>query len=137
MTVKATTEIPHEEIAVAAAAYKGKRTSRPRTALDKTTLRICGADYAISFVFRLMERFNVYGQTDLFNNTILIESNLTEPEALSTILHEILEIINRKHILGLDHDTLQKLEVMLFAVFADNPRFMEALARYAKTRRPK
>ena len=121
-----------EDFAASSAGLAGVRKNRVRDAFRNLTLRLCGAKYPVLFIQRLVERHGVAGQTDLFNENMIIEGNLTEGEMLSSIWHEVLEVLNKKFVLNMEHDLLQKLENATFAALVDNPEYLQELLIYAK-----
>jgi len=103
-----------------------------RDRIDGTSIKVGGFKFSIGHRARLLERFQVTGQTDFFNDSILIDSNLTEGNTLATLWHEILECVNRKYHVDMPHDLLETLEETLFQVLIDNPKFLEELIKYSK-----
>lgn len=112
--------------------FSGLRNNRSRDLLSRVSLKLQGSLVPIAFKARLLERHQVCGQTDFYNENILLDANLTEAETLSTILHEIMEFLNKKHKLGLEHDIICSLEALLFDVMANNPAYIEVLLDYAR-----
>ena len=57
----------------------------------------------------------------LFNQHLIkIDDSMKKEEQESTLIHEILEFINKMWELGLDHKTICCLEVSLYQVLKDN-----------------
>ncbi len=121
-----------EDFMLASPAIGGIRPNRVRDKLTKAIFKIAGGLWPLRFKYRLLERHATMGQTDLFNNNILIEGNLKESEMLSSIWHEILEILNKKYDLAMPHDLLSRLETNTFEVLVNNPQFIQELLTYAK-----
>ena len=93
---------PHSEfmdIATNDSQFKIVRKNLARDRLNNTSLKVGGTKFKIGFKGRLTERFQVVGQTDFFNNTMLFDNNQTESQLLSTLLHELIEVLNRKYML--------------------------------------
>ena len=124
--------MPFEDITLDANAYNNVRKNKIRDALIDTVLKIGGSKFTIAARARLLERFGVVGQTDFFGMSILMDSNLTEDQTLVTLLHEIIECINKKYYLSLPHDLINALEVHIFETLINNPHFLKELLRYAQ-----
>ena len=112
--------------------FQNIRKNAIRDRLNGSKLRIGGTKFLIGVKNRLLERFKIVGQTDFFNDTILLEANLTEGNTLITVLHEIIECISRKYHLDLPHELIDGLETYLFQALVDNPHFLKELIIYAK-----
>ena len=108
------------------------RKNAIRDRLDGTQIKVGGFKFTIGHRARLLERFQVTGQTDFFNDAILLDSNMTEGNTLATLWHEILECVNRKGNLDVPHELICELESHLFQALIDNPKFLEELIRYSK-----
>jgi hypothetical protein len=121
-----------EDLMVSSAGLGTIRPNRIRDRLAGTCLKLAGFLWPIRFAFRLLERHSTMGQMDLFNNTLLIEGNLTEPETLSAVWHEILEVLNKKYEWSITHELLSSIEVNTFEALINNPHFVTELLRYAK-----
>lgn len=121
-----------EDLMLASAAIGGIRPSRVRDKLDNTLLKIAGCLFPLRFKHRMLERHATMGQTDLFNNTVLIDGNLKESDMLSSIWHEILEVINKKYGLEMPHEILSRLETHTYEALINNPQFIQELLVYAK-----
>lgn len=79
-------------------------------------LKIGGRKFSIEYIKGLADN----GSTDFDNNIILIKDNMSVDNKLSTVLHELLEVINETYDLNLSHQTIQTLEAGLFQVIKDN-----------------
>lgn len=108
------------------------RKNAVRDRLDGMQIKIGGFKFKVGHRARLLERFAVTGQTDFFNDSILLDSNLTEGNTLATLWHEILECVNRKFHIDMPHELLETLEETLFQALIDNPKFLEELIKYSK-----
>jgi hypothetical protein len=110
----------------------GIRPNRVRDRLNGTIFKIAGCLWPVRFKHRLLERHQVLGQADLFNNNIIIEGNLKEAETLTAIWHEILEVLNKKYDIDMSHEILSRLETHVFEALVNNPQFLQELLIYAK-----
>jgi hypothetical protein len=79
-------------------------------------IKVGGLNYTINYVNGLADS----GVSDFEKQTILINDELTDDNKLSTLLHEVIEIVNSQYNLALPHQTIQTLEASLFAVYKDN-----------------
>lgn len=79
-------------------------------------VKISGFIYTIEYVDYLAD----YGTTDLKEHKILINNSMCDEEKQSTLLHEIIEVINQQNDLQLPHQTIQTLENSLYQVLNDN-----------------
>ena len=66
-----------------------------------------------------------YGKVIFESASIHLDDTLTQDVSLSTLLHEIIEVINEENELKLEHRTIQTLGTQLYAVLKDNPRVFE------------
>lgn len=69
------------------------------------------------------ENSSRYGQADLNKNKIIIfdiKGDCPESQQAATFLHEIIEVIDFHHSIGLDHDKLTVLSQVLFGVIRGN-----------------
>lgn len=79
-------------------------------------IKILGKKYKVQLIDGMVD----YGSTDPFKQVINIRKGLTDEMTASTLLHEIIEVINESLDLNLSHQTIQSLEVSLFSVYNDN-----------------
>lgn len=121
-----------EDVALGDAEFANIRKNSIRDKLNGSKIKIGGTNYTIGVKNRILERFKVAGQTDFFNDTILLEANLTEGNTLITVLHEMLECISRKYYLDIPHELISELEAHLFDVLIDNPLILEEFLKYSK-----
>lgn len=124
--------MPFEDITLDGTQYNNIRKNKIRDRLVNKKLKIGGTKFTLGAKSRLLERFGVIGQTDFFNQSILVDSNITEDQTLVTILHEMIECINKKYYLELPHDLINALEVHLFETLTNNPIYLKELLQYAK-----
>jgi hypothetical protein len=73
-----------------------------------------------TFIVKFIDGLGDYGSTDFDTQTILIRNGMTEENKLSTLIHEILEVLNDTYNLELKHQTIQTLEAGLFQIYQDN-----------------
>ena len=88
-------------------------------------IRVMGSKCKVSYE-RGLDRGANFGVFDPQNNKIQIadEDSITEDAKLSTILHEVIEALNCKLELNLEHNQISSLESGLFQVLMDNPDFL-------------
>ena len=87
------------------------------------SVRILGANYSVSYEEDL---FDAVGA--VHNNTleIKIRSSRHNPEhQKSVLLHEIIEVLNYRLELDLEHNQITQLETGLFSVLQDNPSLVK------------
>ena len=124
--------MPFEDITLDGTQYNNVRKNSIRDNLVDEQLKIGGTKFTLAAKARLLERFGVVGQTDFFNQSILVDSNITEDQTLVTILHEMLECINKKYYLSLPHDLINALEVHIFETLMNNPVYLKELLKYSR-----
>jgi hypothetical protein len=94
-------------------------------------LTICGYVYKLKKVDGTTHSAGPFkGLSDLTNQVIYLDKWLPEDEMLSTLLHEILEVVNYVHTLNLAHHKIMCIENSLFSTMRDNK-----LKFYTKQRR--
>ncbi len=92
-------------------------------------LRILGIDYPVVFtdMYKTGGNGNA-GTADTTGCKIFISNIInSEQHQRSVLLHEILEALNYRLELKLEHNTLTQLEAGLFTVFRDNPNLLKVL----------
>ena len=90
-------------------------------------IRIMGLDYYID-IYPRRER-DSYGVCHHDTHTIGISNCNSEEHAKSVLLHEILEALNYRLELNMDHTKITALEAGLFQVMRDNPKLMQFLEK--------
>ena len=92
---------------------------------ELTIIRILGANCRIKYESNL-DRGDNFGVFNPQNNLIQIanDSDITEVQKLSVVLHEVIEALNFKLELNLEHNQITGLETGLFQVLMDNPEFV-------------
>ena len=66
------------------------------------------------------EQVENHGYSDFSNCKIVIDSRLHQQEQESTLIHEIIEVINYRNELGMEHKQIMTLENNLYQVLKDN-----------------
>lgn len=89
-------------------------------------MKLFNRNYTASFTPRLRVA-GVNGLADFNNCSILIDSSLTDEQAESTVLHEIIELINEALELRLPHRTITCLETALYDALTSNNVSLSAL----------
>lgn len=125
------TNFEFEDITTNDSQFNNNRVNKVRDRLNGTSLRVGGAKFKIGTKGRLLERFDIAGQTDFYNDTILLDSNMTEGNTLSTLVHEAIECVNKKYNMGLPHELIGNLEAHLFTLLVDNPSLLKELLQYS------
>jgi hypothetical protein len=92
-----------------------------------TTLNILGYEYDV-IREKTVEELGFCGQIDSNGQLIHIATDMTIQQLVSTILHEILEALNYHMCLGLDHDTVSRLETGLYQTLTSNGVNIDLLA---------
>lgn len=83
------------------------------------TIKIGGVEYKISPMDRKISES--YGMVIFESAAIHLDETLCPDMALSTLLHEVIEVINEENQLKLKHRAIQTLATQLFQVLRDNP----------------
>lgn len=120
-----------EDVTTNDSQFGNNRANGARDRLVGTKLKVGGTNFTVGAKGRMLERFGVAGQTDFYNDTILVDSNMTEGNTLSTILHELLECMNKRFSMELHHELIDELEAHLFSVLVDNPALLKELLKYS------
>lgn len=90
------------------------------------SIRILGIDYKIIFEDSNNNGMIDIGQVNMSRCTITICSSANSKEhANCVLLHEIIEALNYRLELKLDHNVITSLESSLFQVFSDNPNVVK------------
>jgi hypothetical protein len=84
-------------------------------------LRILGCDFEIG---RNINPLIASGTCTVGPQRIEIAPGARPQQERSTLLHEVLEAVNRMLEIGLEHPQIVALEASLNAVLADNPEFV-------------
>lgn len=79
-------------------------------------MKILGYDYTVVEVTDSEE----FGSFDAQQQQILISADLCTEQQASTILHEIIEVINYHLDLDLEHSSIMALEAALYQVLVDS-----------------
>lgn len=95
---------------------KERQKNCPFNEEEDIKIKIGGLDYKVEVVEGLAD----YGSTNFSTQTILLANEQTEDMLVSSLLHEIIEVINQHNDLGLAHQTIQTIEANLFQVLKDN-----------------
>lgn len=89
------------------------------------SIRILGLDYEIELYG---ERSGIQDAGQVHNPQALIQlsTHINNPEHLKSVLiHEIIEALNYRLELKLDHNIITSLETGLFQIFQDNKDFLK------------
>ena len=89
------------------------------------SIRILGLDYKIE-LFNDQQGIRDVGQVNLTQHIIQICSDRNSIEQRKSVLiHEIIEALNYRLELNLDHNVITSLEAGFFQVFQDNKDFLK------------
>ena len=89
------------------------------------SIRILGLDYKVE---TYTDRSGIHdiGQVIVAQNIIQLSSDRNSPEHLKSVLiHEIIEALNYRLELKLEHNVITSLETGLFQVLQDNKNFLK------------
>lgn len=76
------------------------------------------SDTAYKIVFK--KNFYCFGETDPVKKTITIKSDLSPRNTLTTLIHELLHVIEFEYPVKLKHKTVYKLERAIVEILLDN-----------------
>ena len=100
--------------------------------LEQMNLDVLGFPYKVYFVKDLISRFNVTGCASVWGSDIQIDPSVSNLDILSSILHEIVEVMLRKTETKFDHEIVSRFETFLIMLFVENPELMELILETAK-----
>ena len=81
------------------------------------SLEVCGLPYTVA----LRPMTDGAGACNTGRLEIVVDSDTAPAYQQSTLLHEVLEVINAAHAMKLRHSQIATLETELFAVLRNNP----------------
>ena len=84
-------------------------------------LRICGYDYQLQFGSRINSEEDTLGETDFSRQLIRLGRGMGDEQALSTLLHEALHVIDHALQLDLQEVGVRRMEAALHQLLKDNP----------------
>lgn len=89
------------------------------------SIRILGLDYKVE-LYTDNRGINNLGQVNLGHTIIQLSSDRNSPEHLKSVLiHEIIEAINYRLELKLEHNIITSLEAGIFQVLTDNKNILK------------
>jgi hypothetical protein len=86
-----------------------------------STVKIGGIVYDLMFSNTAARDSNSLGSSCANSCEILIDSTAPKQNQESTLIHEIIEQINYRYELNLEHNKITTLETALYQVIKDNP----------------
>lgn len=98
----------------------------PVTPRERQRLEILGKQWSVVWLPSMKKAL---GRTDHDQLQIEMERGHPDDRTIATLLHEVLEAINRELVLKLDHDTIERLESAWFAFFRAQHIDLEPLIR--------
>ncbi len=88
-------------------------------------IRILGHDFTIKMVDDSLDALRYSGQVRCHQQYIWISGAVARTQQRSILIHEIIEALDFKLELKLEHHVIMSLEAGLSQVFEDNPKFLE------------
>ena len=117
------------------------RTGRRNTTLQDRVVdyvkdvKISGLRFDLRKESRMVDKFERMGMTDFYNEIIGIDDGLTDSQFVSTLIHELLEVLKRNYRIGVEsHEDVMRLETAIYALFIDNPKLVEVINEHVQTR---
>ena len=101
--------------------------------LDMAYISICDMPYVIQNQEDLLEKYQLLGQVQHYVHAIILDGAVGDIDRVSTLIHEILEVINKRYEMGLPHETITVLENQLFSVLFRNVDLFLMLLNAFKT----
>lgn len=83
------------------------------------TLKILGYHFTIENT-NDSDTMGSYGRTNFDKQIIQVASEIKDEQKISTIIHEIIEVLNYHMEFNLDHNVIMSLEAGLFQSLTDN-----------------
>ncbi len=96
-----------------------------RGKFDGMNLLLGSIPYQVRYDKGMCRRFDTMGQINYHENLIYLDPDFHERDTLQTILHELIEFINRNHELGLPHQVITALETGLMGILMQNPHLFQ------------
>jgi hypothetical protein len=100
--------------------------------IENLNLDILGFPYKVNFVEGLITRFKTTGCAAVWGSDIQIDPDISNLDILSSILHEIIEVMFRKTDTPYKHEIISRIETFLMLLLIDNPELMELALETAK-----
>lgn len=100
--------------------------------VEDLNLDILGFPYKVNFEENLIGRFNVTGCASVWGSDIQIDPSVSNLDILSSLLHEIIEVMFRKTDTEYKHEIISRFEIFLMLLIIDNPELMELILETAK-----
>jgi hypothetical protein len=101
--------------------------------LDGAYINICDMPYVIENQEDLLEKYQLLGQVQHYVHAIVLDGAVGDIDRVSTLIHEIIEVINKRYEIGLSHETITILENQLFSVLFRNVDLFLMLLNAFKT----
>lgn len=92
-----------------------------RKSFDGMNILLGSIPFKIKFEVGMQDRWETLGQIDYYNNIVHLDPDLHERDMLTTVLHELIEFINRSQEIGLTHHVITVLETSLMQIITQNP----------------
>lgn len=69
---------------------------------------------------RFKKNFEMYGETDWIKKVITIKAGMSRRETMSTLIHELLHVVQFEAPVKIKHKTIYKLEKAIVELLLDN-----------------
>lgn len=86
----------------------------------KCKIRILGHKYSVTYDQDKLDAQENRGECDPLGNEIVIDEVMPVSSQMETLWHEILEAVNFRLEIGLEHKQISSIAAALFAVMSDN-----------------
>ena len=100
--------------------------------IENLNLNVLGFPYTVEFEKDLISRFNVTGCASVWGSKIQIDSSVSNLDILSSLLHEIIEVMFRKTETKYEHEIIARFEIFLMTVIIENPELLRLILETAK-----
>lgn len=95
-------------------------------------LNVLGFPYKVIFEEELINRHNLTATASVWGSEVHVDPSITNLDILSSILHEIIEVMFRKTETKYEHEIISRIEIFLMALIIENPELMELIVETAK-----
>jgi hypothetical protein len=84
-------------------------------------VKVSGHKYRVIPTDGLLDLYELLGQIRHYDHEIDIDDTIGTSDYVSTVIHEVMEAINRRYGMDLNHSVITVLEVGFFQFLRDNP----------------
>jgi hypothetical protein len=100
--------------------------------IENLYLDVLGFPYKVKFVEDLVSRFNITGCASVWGSDIQLDPSVSNLDILSSLLHEVIEVMLRKTETKFEHELVTRFETFLMLLIIDNPELMELILETTK-----